>query len=148
MPSSTQPTKSSRTKFAKATHRRRLTPTRRANPGAASKAGSLGKTREAWYSSRQLRLLDALRSLADEVFEIDLGVVGPGALGKQVQNDFHQLIGVGQAKGWSNQIQHEIGGVLSYERLWRFSVIGDGSNGIDVIPQAGATVGNRRSNTK
>lgn len=77
-----------------------------------------------------------------ENLEIDLGVVGPGALGKQVQNDFHQLIGVGQAKGWSNQIQHEIGGMLSYERLWRFGVIGDGSNGIDVVPQAGATVGN------
>jgi lipid A 3-O-deacylase len=77
-----------------------------------------------------------------ENLEIDLGVVGPGALGRQVQNDFHQLIGVGQAKGWSNQIQHEVGGVLSYERLWRLCVIGDGSNGLDVVPQAGATVGN------
>jgi lipid A 3-O-deacylase len=77
-----------------------------------------------------------------ENFEVDLGVVGPGALGKQVQNNFHQLIGVGQAKGWSNQIQHEVGGMLSYERLWRLPLIGDGTDGLDVVPQVGATVGN------
>jgi len=77
-----------------------------------------------------------------ENLEADLGVVGPGALGRQVQNDFHQLIDVGQAKGWSNQIQHEVGGMLSYERLWRVGVIGDDANGLDIVPQAGATVGN------
>jgi lipid A 3-O-deacylase len=77
-----------------------------------------------------------------ENLEIDLGIVGPGALGKPVQNDFHRLIGVGRANGWSNQIQHEIGGMLSYERLWHLGVIGGGANGIDLIPQAGATVGN------
>src|SRR5262249_7342304 len=32
--------------------------------------------------------------------ELDIGLIGPGALGKKVQNDFHQLIGVPQAQGW------------------------------------------------
>jgi lipid A 3-O-deacylase len=77
-----------------------------------------------------------------ENFELDLGVVGPGALGKQTQNDFHQLIGVKQAQGWSNQIQNEPGGMLSYDRLWRFALLGDGNNGIDIVPQAGVTLGN------
>src|SRR5579863_5340409 len=44
-----------------------------------------------------------------ENFEVDVGVVGPGALGKQVQNDWHQFIGIHQAKGWSDQIQNEPG---------------------------------------
>lgn len=77
-----------------------------------------------------------------ENFEIDAGVVGPGALGKQVQNDFHQFIGIAEAKGWGGQIQNEPGLMLSYERLWRMPLIGDGSDGVDIVPQAGATVGN------
>lgn len=77
-----------------------------------------------------------------ENFEIDLGVVGPAALGEVVQNDFHQLIGAQQAKGWADQIQNEPGVMLSYERLCRLPLIGDGNNGVDVVPQAGATIGN------
>jgi hypothetical protein len=83
-----------------------------------------------------------------ENFEVDLGVVGPGAFGKQVQNNFHQLIGVHQAKGWSNQIQNEPGIVVSYERLWRvpvpaLSTLRDEiENGVDVVPQIGGSVGN------
>ena len=74
--------------------------------------------------------------------ELDLGLVGPGALGKQVQNDFHQFIGVAQAKGWSSQLQNEVGGVLSYQRLWRARLVGDNAFGVDVVPQFGGSVGN------
>jgi hypothetical protein len=77
-----------------------------------------------------------------ENFELDLGVVGPGALGKQVQNDFHQFLGVGQAKGWSSEMQNEPGIMLSYERLWRIPLIGGGNDGVDIVPQVGATAGN------
>ena len=83
-----------------------------------------------------------------ENFEIEAGVIGPGAFGRQAQNDFHQFIGVHQAQGWSNQLQNEPGGVLAYDRLWRFGVpflswTTDGvQNGVDIVPQLGATVGN------
>ncbi len=77
-----------------------------------------------------------------ENFELDVGMVGPAAFGKQVQNDFHQFIGISQAKGWADQIQNEPGLMLSYERLWRVPLIADGSDGVDIVPQAGATVGN------
>ena len=77
-----------------------------------------------------------------ENLELDVGIVGPGALGRQTQNDFHQFIGVATAKGWSNDIQTEPGVVLTYERLWRYALIGDGDNGVDIVPQLGATVGN------
>ena len=76
-----------------------------------------------------------------ENLELDLGVVGPGALGEQVQNDWHQFIGVNQAKGWSDQIQNEPGAMLSYERMWRLPLL-DGPFGVDVVPEAGATLGN------
>jgi lipid A 3-O-deacylase len=87
-------------------------------------------------------LLQETGSQMLENAELDLGIVGPGALGKQVQNDFHQFIGVPQAKGWSSQLQQEFGIVLSYERLWRLPLVGDNRLGVDIVPQLGASVGN------
>lgn len=77
-----------------------------------------------------------------ENFEISAGLVGPGALGRQTQNDYHQFIGVAQAKGWRNGLQTEPGVMLTYERLWRLPILGDADNGVDVVPQLGATIGN------
>lgn len=82
-----------------------------------------------------------------ENLELDAGVVGPGAFGRQIQNDWHQFIGVHQAEGWSNQIQNEPGFALSYDRLWRVPIPflswgGPVENGVDIVPQAGGTVGN------
>jgi len=77
-----------------------------------------------------------------ENLELDAGVVGPGSLAKQVQNDFHQFIGVAQARGWSSQLQNEPGIMLSYDRFWRLPLAGDPNNGVDIVPQLGATVGN------
>ncbi len=77
-----------------------------------------------------------------ENFEIDFGMVGPGALGELAQNTFHQFIGAQQAKGWSDQIQHEFGGMVSYERMWRLPLFGDNSFGADIVPEIGATAGN------
>src|SRR5213080_5575010 len=87
-------------------------------------------------------LLQETGSQMLENAELDFGIVGPGALGKQVQNDFHQFIGVPEAKGWSSQLQQEFGAVLSYERLWRLPLVGDNRFGADIVPQLGASVGN------
>ncbi|HKT16835.1 MAG TPA: lipid A deacylase LpxR family protein [Stellaceae bacterium] len=83
-----------------------------------------------------------------ENLELDLGVVGPGAFGKEIQNDWHQFIGIHEARGWSSQIQNEPGVVLSYERLWRLPVpflssVHDGvENGVDIVPELGGSGGN------
>jgi lipid A 3-O-deacylase len=77
-----------------------------------------------------------------ENLELQLGVVGPPALGKETQNTFHQFIGQDQAQGWSSQLQNEPGIVLSYERKWRLNLFGSGVDGVDIIPEAGASVGN------
>jgi lipid A 3-O-deacylase len=77
-----------------------------------------------------------------ENLELQLGVIGPPALGKETQNTFHQFIGQDQAQGWSSQLQNEPGIVISYERKWRLPPPGSGVGWFDVIPEAGATVGN------
>lgn len=74
--------------------------------------------------------------------EFLIGVVGPLAFGKLVQNDWHQLIGIASAQGWKNQLHNEPGAAFSYERKWRFGTpLGDYLS-IDAIPEAGVTLGN------
>jgi lipid A 3-O-deacylase len=78
-----------------------------------------------------------------DTLEMDLGVVGPAALGEQVQNHWHAVIGVNRAAGWDNQIKNEPGLVLKAERSWR-KTLTDPSDaiGVDVIPHAVGALGN------
>ncbi len=78
-----------------------------------------------------------------DIFEVNVGVVGPWALGEEVQNGFHDLIGVDRALGWDNQIENEPGLNLIYERKWRWSTREARTGwGADFIPHAGLSVGN------
>jgi hypothetical protein len=78
-----------------------------------------------------------------DVFEITAGVVGPAALGREVQNGFHRFIDVETAKGWDHQIHNEPGLNLVYERKYRFSTAHARTGwGADFIPHAGLSVGN------
>jgi lipid A 3-O-deacylase len=76
-----------------------------------------------------------------DTFEIDLGVVGPAALGKQTQNGFHAIINSPRANGWKNQLPNEPAFVVSVERKVRQPLIGatQGDDwGVDVLPFVGA----------
>ncbi len=77
-----------------------------------------------------------------ENFEVLVGVVGPDALGRQTQNDFHTLIGDHTANGWGYQLANEPGVAISYERKWRYNSMAVGPLAVDVVPAAGVTVGN------
>lgn len=75
--------------------------------------------------------------------EVNLGMVGPAALGRQVQNDYHDLIKVPHANGWHHQVPNEPGLVVSLERKWRFSSAGARTGwGADLIPHLGGSLGN------
>lgn len=71
-----------------------------------------------------------------DTVEIDIGMVGPAALGNPVQSRWHRLIGSPQPQGWSNQIPNEPAFLASYlqkrKYAWR-----DG----ELIPHGGATLG-------
>ncbi|MEO7413265.1 MAG: lipid A deacylase LpxR family protein [Opitutaceae bacterium] len=86
-------------------------------------------------SARSLARLDAV--------EVTFGLVGPGALGKQVQNNFHHLIDVAPANGWSNQIHNELGLNLVFDRTYRIATQNarDGF-GADFLPHVGISLGN------
>ncbi len=102
----------------------------------------------AWlYGGVALHILnpDALggRAARLDVFELNLGIVGPAALGEETQNGFHDLIHVNHAEGWDHQIHDEPGVNLIYERRYRFSTEGARPGwGADFMPHAGLSLGN------
>ena len=80
-----------------------------------------------------------------DTLELDLGVVGPAAMGKQVQNGFHHLIGNPRSNGWDHQLKNEPAGMLIGERRWRVlpqtSLFGSNSTHVDIIGVGGASLG-------
>lgn len=80
-------------------------------------------------------------------FELDLGVVGPSALGREVQNNFHSLIDKESAKGWSNGLHDEPTVQLQYQKRTKnlatksmdwVSYYGAGLGNVQVSAHAGA----------
>ena len=77
-----------------------------------------------------------------DTVELDIGVVGPYALGRQVQNGVHELTGVAKSDGWSHQLDNEPGIMLIGERRWRTKTVHPMGLELDVIPNIGGSIGN------
>lgn len=52
-----------------------------------------------------------------DILQLNLGVVGPAALGEFVQDNWHDLINVAQPKGWDYQLRNEPGVELIAQRM-------------------------------
>lgn len=76
--------------------------------------------------------------------EITVGLVGPSALGKPVQTEFHKLIKADKPMGWQHQLRNEPGFVLSLERQYPNFLAVDFINNkqLRLTPHAGVSVGN------
>jgi lipid A 3-O-deacylase len=76
---------------------------------------------------------------------LTLGLVGPGAGGRKVQNGWHEItnpfIGAPEVLGWSYQLENEPGIVLAEERKWRFAAAAGGIE-FDLLPEVNASLGN------
>lgn len=76
-----------------------------------------------------------------DTVEFDLGLVGPSALGREVQSEWHKLIGSPQPMGWHNQIPNEPAFLISYLAKSKYAL--GSAHGIDleVVPHGGVTLG-------
>lgn len=74
--------------------------------------------------------------------ELLLGVVGPAALGREVQNGFHALAGFGKARGWDYQLHDEPALLARYQTIWRVPLHRFGYLETDALPELGVTAGN------
>lgn len=76
------------------------------------------------------------------IVQLNLGVVGPAALGEEVQNNFHSLIGADEAEGWDDQLHNEPAFELILTRQYR-AVEGEAFGGLefDIVPELNVSVG-------
>lgn len=79
----------------------------------------------------------------DEI-ELTLGVVGPEALGEQLQKAVHSHVSSSPTpKGWSNQLDFEPGLILSWQRRWPRAFAYDiGNYRFRAEPSIGVSLGN------
>tara|TARA_B100001540_G_scaffold308626_1_gene323600 strand:- start:6687 stop:7700 length:1014 start_codon:yes stop_codon:yes gene_type:complete len=76
-------------------------------------------------------------------FMVQVGIVGPAALGRFVQENWHDLIGSPDPKGWDNQLRNEPGIVLTYEYQAKpASLVRMQKNKLEILPHVGFSVGN------
>lgn len=88
----------------------------------------------------------ASRADVQDSFELQFGVIGPSALGEEVQNGFHEIINSPEFRGWDNQLRDEPGMLAYLERKWRLRVMHDPSRiGFDLMPHAALSLGNVRT---
>lgn len=76
-----------------------------------------------------------------DTVEIDLGLVGPSALGREVQSGWHKLIGAAQPVGWHNQIPNEPAFLVSWLAKSKHALGRVADSELELIPHGGATVG-------
>jgi hypothetical protein len=81
---------------------------------------------------------------------IGLGITGPAALGEEVQNGFHHLIGDTTNKGWSYQLPTQPVVQLLAERVWRLplaevAVPAVGPIEFDTLPELTLNLGTFRT---
>lgn len=77
-------------------------------------------------------------------WELDLGTVGPEALGEQVQNGFHRMIGKNYGEGWKNQLGTEATVQVFYQQRVKFWSLSNPEKKkyFDMTPYFGGGLGN------
>ena len=78
-----------------------------------------------------------------DIVELNIGMVGPAALGHETQDFIHDLRGFEKYNGWDNQLRNELGLQLIVEhkeRIFQGKVVGTVSH--DFIAHGGANLGN------
>lgn len=82
-------------------------------------------------------------------YEIELGVVGPWALGGNAQNWWHALVGDHLANGWDHQLKNEPGLLLRLDRTWRVLDWGEPNNlRLQLLPRGGVALGNIQTSAR
>lgn len=76
-----------------------------------------------------------------DTVEIDLGVVGPAALGREIQSGWHKLIDAPKPMGWHHQIPNEPAFLVSWLAKGKHRLGSTQGLDLELIPHGGATVG-------
>ena len=86
-----------------------------------------------------------------DLYELEFGMVGPSAMGRQSQAGIHQLLGAPEPLGWDSQLKDEFAFAVSLERRWRAEKVFENLPGdleVDAAPGIGVTLGTLRTEAK
>jgi hypothetical protein len=108
------------------TYRRNPDPTDRPYAGYLYGGVSLSRTTE----------------LTSRALEVQLGVVGPSALGEFVQNNYHDIFNIKNTEGWDYQLKDEPAVTVLYEQKRRVPLGSFSGIDAEVIPSATVSLGN------
>lgn len=78
------------------------------------------------------------------VLSVSLGVIGPSAGGRLVQNGFHAVINSEPSHGWASQLQDEPAVEFTGTRIWRKRLASLGPVETDILPAATIGIGTVR----
>lgn len=76
--------------------------------------------------------------------ELQLGVVGPAALGEEAQNTVHRINRGQEARGWDFQLANEPGVNVIASRIWRYNrpLAGEDGLAVGALPSLTVSLGN------
>lgn len=80
-----------------------------------------------------------------EVIQMQIGIIGPDALGKQTQDLVHKLTGNPIFLGWDTQLKNEFALNFSYDFIYRYTLLHSeklAGFSIDVLPTTSVALGN------
>ncbi|TWB05950.1 hypothetical protein FBZ86_11422 [Gluconacetobacter diazotrophicus] len=82
--------------------------------------------------------------LSRSVFGIQFGVMGPDAMGRQLQNGFHSAIGDTSNLGWKHQLANQPVFQVQGGRTWRLPMANIYGVEMDMMPATSAAIGDYR----
>lgn len=86
-----------------------------------------------------------------DTYELEFGIVGPSAMGRQAQSGIHRWLGAPDPQGWDSQLHDEFAFAASFDRRWRsLRLFIDVPGGLeaDLTTNAGVTIGTLRDEAR
>lgn len=85
-----------------------------------------------------------------DTYELEIGLVGPSALGEESQRGIHEWLGAPDPQGWDSQLNDEVVFAVSFDRRWRALRLSTDFLGLeaDLTPSAGASLGTLRTEAR
>lgn len=99
------------------------------------------------YSSLLLGTVNFINDtdLSRSVAGIQFGIMGPGGLGRQLQNGFHGAIGDTKNLGWHHQLANQPIFQVQMGRIWRLPLVNFHGFGADILPAISGAAGDYRT---
>lgn len=100
----------------------------------------------AGYIYGAINYMNSIELTADQqhvnFLELSIGLIGPSALGEEIQNFLHNLIDIDTAEGWDHQLHDELTLGAGYAHKWRNFFNSKQTIQTEISPHTAIVIGN------